>query len=153
MGKKSGGYEWKGPRIYTQGTGNSKKRTEDNSVPKEQVRRNSDDSDNMKEENVSANIFCVRYSQRGTARCKKCRKIINKGEIQMGKLVPFKDKYIHHNYHHQCLFEMFRKAKLAKNVISRIDEVDGVDCLKTKDRNTINELITKFNSTQQKPLP
>ena len=71
----------------------------------------------------------------------------------MGKLVQFRAKFIHQNYHVDCLFESFKKARLAKNVISNIDEVDGIDCMKKSDIETIKSLIANFISTHDKPLP
>ena len=102
---------------------------------------------------MSDNLFCVRYSTRGTAKCKKCKSKIEKNELQMGKLVPFKAKYIHQNYHLQCLFQTFSKARVAKNVISSLDEVDGLDNIKKEDKTMINELIRNFIATQEKSLP
>ena len=102
---------------------------------------------------IRGNTFCVRYSTRGTARCKKCKKMIIKGEIQMGKLVPFKTKYIFHNYHAHCLFETFQKAKLAKHVFLSLDEVDGVDCIRKDDKELIDQLLANFLASQNKPLP
>ena len=71
----------------------------------------------------------------------------------MGKLVQFKAKFIYQNYHLNCIFESFKNARLTKNIISSIDEVDGIDCMKKTDINTIKKLIENLISTQKKPLP
>ena len=103
--------------------------------------------------NMLGKIFCVDYSKRGTARCKKCKKAITKGEIRIGKSVQFKDKYIYQYYHVHCLFLSFQKARTARNVISNIDDLDGADSILEAERREIEKLISDFNSNKKKPLP
>ena len=42
----------------------------------------------------SINRFSVDYAVRGTAKCKVCKKLINRNDLRIGKLVPFKTKHI-----------------------------------------------------------
>ena len=43
--------------------------------------------------------FFVDYCKRASTKCKLCKKNINKGEIRIGKLVPFKRIEIKQFYH------------------------------------------------------
>ena len=47
----------------------------------------------------TANKFCVDYSKRGTANCRKCKKMIEKSLLRIGKYVIFKGKIIIQYYH------------------------------------------------------
>ena len=60
---------------------------------------------------ISDNIFSIDYSKRGTAKCKKCKKIIAKGVVRIGKKVPFKVGHIVQFFHLECAFQSFLKAK------------------------------------------
>ena len=75
---------------------------------------------------TSVNKFSIDYSKRGTAKCRKCKKVISKGIVRIGKNVPFKVGHIIQYYHVDCAFKSFLKAKLETSVITNIDEIDGL---------------------------
>ena len=93
------------------------------------------------------------YAIRGTANCRECEKRINKGDPRIGNLVPFKEKYIFKYHHIDCAFKSFKRARVATNVISDINQVDAVDKLSLIDRKRIEELVSKEIETREKPLP
>ena len=43
---------------------------------------------------VTANRYCVDYAKRGTAKCRKCNKVIENTLLRIGKFTAFKDKII-----------------------------------------------------------
>ena len=77
----------------------------------------------------SYNKFSVDYCKKGTAKCKKCKKLISKDNLRIGKRVPFKVGYIRQYFHVKCAFISFRKARHVSNIIQEITEVDGVDTI------------------------
>ena len=95
---------------------------------------------------VSPNKFCVDYSKRGNAKCRKCKKVIEKNLVRIGKFVVFKSKVITHYYHLKCAFLMFEKTRLQANVIKDIGEIDGVDIISEDDRKVLIEEITAGNA-------
>ena len=55
---------------------------------------NKDDGEPDVEISITGNKFSVDYCKRGTTKCKLCKMMITKGELRIGKLVPFtKKKY------------------------------------------------------------
>ena len=73
--------------------------------------------------------------------------------IRISKLVPFKALHILLYFHVKCAFELFRKARLATNVIANINDLDGYGKLGNRDKSLIKELIEKGNAARLKPLP
>ena len=73
-------------------------------------------------EDLTGKKFLADYCKRGSTKCKVCRKKIQKGELRIGKSVPFKNIYITQYYHVKCGFESFKKARLTKILlhVSRI---------------------------------
>ena len=102
---------------------------------------------------VSTNIFAVDYSKNGKARCKVCREFIDKGNLRIGKLVAFKEKHFYHFYHLPCAFHSFKKARIAKNVITSLTDLDGAEQLTENERNYLNQLIKEYISCCKKKLP
>ena len=64
-----------------------------------------------------SNIFSVDYSKNGTAKFKVCNKVISKGILRIGKLAPFRSEYIKRFHHVSCAYRLFRRARLARNII------------------------------------
>ena len=98
------------------------------------------------------NKFSTDHSKNGRAKCKECSKLIAKGDIRIGKLVPFKDTHIHRFYHLVCAFESFKRARLLPNVISKSCEVDGVDILTEAEKAMLEKLIAELNARRKNPL-
>jgi hypothetical protein len=108
---------------------------------------------NEKRNITEGNKFSVDYSKRGTAKCNKCKKQITKGEIRIGKSVAFKAKYILQYYHVECVFDSFHKARLATNIITSINEIDGLDSITEEEKSRFISLIDDANAKRTKPLP
>ena len=94
---------------------------------------------------TSVNKFSIDYSKRGTAKCRKCKKVISKGIVRIGKNVPFKAGHIIQYYHVNCAFESFLKAKLETNVITSINEIDGIESVPIDVKLQIATLINDTN--------
>ena len=78
---------------------------------------------------------------------------IAKDDLRIGKMVAYKDKHILKYYHVECAFLSFRRARLAHNVISDINQLDGTEALSKEDQDSILELIENENKSRKKPLP
>ena len=96
--------------------------------------------------------FEVDYSKRGTAKCRKCRKCIQKDELRSGKPVIFNKKEILSYYHVPCLFKSFEKARDVQSIITDINHVSGLDALSTEDKLYVTKLIEKMHPIRQKLL-
>ena len=101
----------------------------------------------------TTNLFKVDYSLRGTAKCMECGKKIIKDDLRIGKMVPYKDKHILRYCHVECAFLRFKRARIASNVISDINQIDGIELLNKVDRDRILKYIEDENNTREKPLP
>ena len=98
------------------------------------------------------NPFHVDYSIRGTAKCKICKKNIEKGELRIGKSAPYKDRVILQYHHIPCIFKQFHCARSALNIINHIDQIVGFTDLTETDRLYLRNLIDSENS-QRKKIP
>ncbi|MEO2160790.1 MAG: endonuclease/exonuclease/phosphatase family protein, partial [bacterium] len=96
------------------------------------------------------NKFQVDYSKKGTAKCKKCSKLITKGKLRIGKSVPFKVGNIFQYFHIDCVFESFRKARQVANVITSTSEIDGFELITNEEKTRITTLIHEANATTAK---
>ena len=96
--------------------------------------------------------FCVDYSIRGTAKRKKCKVLISNNDIRIGKSVPYKNIHILQYYHLQCIFALFRNARLATNVITNTDEIEGFEHLTVDEKLIISNLIHDANANRTKQL-
>ena len=85
--------------------------------------------------------FCVDYSKNGRAKCRKCNKFIEKDLIRVGKNVRFKEKYILHYFHVECVFESFKRAKDISNVITNAKEIAGIQNITDEERRKIKDFI------------
>ena len=126
---------------------------DDDDHPDEQHGETIDDISNSGNDNddtqscsvVSQNKFCVDYSKRGTAKCRRCKKVIEKNWLRIGKFVVFRGKIITHYYHLNCAFAMFEKARLLDNVVKDLDELDGVDSISEDDQQQLTQAIKVGN--------
>ena len=96
--------------------------------------------------------FLVDYCKRGTTKCKRCKKQISRGELRIGKSTQFKNKYIFQYLHTQCAFESFKKARLAANTITGIDDIDGFDLINDDDRVLILQMIDNTKTERKRPF-
>ena len=85
------------------------------------------------EDTETDKYFRVDYCKRSTTKCKKCKKTVHKDELRIGKLVPFKQKYIYQYYHPKCAFHAFEKARTKNNAITSIDDMDGFFTIRDDD--------------------
>lgn len=74
------------------------------------------------------------------------------GELRIGKSVQFKNRYILQYHHTQCAFDSFKRARLAVNTISCIDDVDGFELIKEKDRLAIVQMIDDAKMERRQPF-
>ena len=106
----------------------------------------------------------VDHSKRGTCRCRKCKKVITKGEIRIGKSAVFKSKTILQYHHAQCIFKSFKNARLEKNIIKDISQIDGVENITDQEKQRLCCLIEdmtlnrasrekKSSKKRKEPLP
>ena len=96
--------------------------------------------------------FHVDYSIKGTAKCRVCKKVIQKNELRIGKYVPFKQLNILHYFHVNCAFQHFRKARTTSNIIRNLMDLSGLDDLTDNDKTRIKELIS-YENLVRKHLP
>ena len=78
--------------------------------------------------------FSADYCKRGSTKCKVCKNRIQKGELRIGKSVPFKAINILKYYHLKCAFNSFKNARLAENVITCMDDINDFDLLIDTDK-------------------
>ena len=96
--------------------------------------------------------FLIDYCKRGTTKCKRCKKQIPKGELRIGKSFMFKTKYIFQYLHTQCAFDSFKKARLAVNTITCMDDMDGFELIEDDDRVKILQMIETANAERKRPF-
>ena len=87
------------------------------------------------------NRFCIDYSKRGTAKCKVCKKNIQKGELRIGMYAHFKDREITNYFHVACSFGKMRRARVDENAVKSSSELDGFENISEEDKNVITCLI------------
>ena len=98
---------------------------------------------------VTANRYCVDYAKRGTAKCRKCNKVIENTLLRIGKFTAFKDKIITQYYHTNCAFLMFEKARLSCNAVKDLCELDGVENISEQDRMSLTLAIKEGNDKRK----
>ena len=106
---------------------------------------NATDSKNV----MRGTIFSIDYSKRGTAKCKVCKKAIDRHELRLGKLVPYKTEHIIRYLHVDCAFNSFRRARLVSNVVKDSSELDGFELIKVDDKILIKQRIESENATRK----
>ena len=116
-----------------------------------QITSTSINNDIVNDDDTDGNyIFRVDHSIRGTAKCKKCNKIIAKGVLRIGKSVLFKDKYILQYFHIKCAFEMCTRARLPSNVIDDVNKLGGVELLSVSERQELTNLVLELKTNREK---
>ena len=136
--------------------GDAKKRNDSEEVPETSTTPttiNAKSKSKKKTETISGNKFTIDYSKNGRAKCKECGKAIAKGELRIGKYVPFKNIHITQFLHTNCAFQSFERARVALNIISDINNIDGIEAITDSDRQTIHDMIMNANATRINPLP
>ena len=98
---------------------------------------------------ISPNKFCVDYAKRGTAKCRRCKKGIEKNLLRIGKYTTFQGKLITQYFHLTCAFSMFENARLAENTVKDTSEIDGTEKISEKDQALLIEEIKKLNEKRQ----
>ena len=106
------------------------------------------------EDNITpGNIFYVDRSKSGTSKCMECKKVISKYEVRIGKSVPYKSIYMQRYFHVSCAFQLFKRARLAENVVSDISQLDGVETLNEEEKQSNVLCIADGNEIREgKPL-
>ena len=93
------------------------------------------------EKSITSNKYCIDYSKRGTAKCKVCKKIIQKGELRTGMYAHFRDRKIINYFHVQCFFGKIRRARTEANVIKCSSDIDGYESILAEDKILISNQI------------
>ena len=96
--------------------------------------------------------FCVDYCKRGTTKCKRCKKHILKDVLRIGKSALFKTKIIYQFYHITCAFNLFKSARVVTNVITSVEDIDGVNMISDEDRMKITQMVDELNAMRKIPL-
>ena len=90
--------------------------------------------------------FLVDYCERGSTKCKRCKRKIPKDELRIGKSAPFKTKTTIQYFHVQCAFNSFEKARSLSNMITCMDDISGFDLIRDDDRIKILHLMDEANA-------
>ena len=98
-------------------------------------------SENINKVYTHGKMFCVDHSKNGRAKCRKCRKNIDKDMIRIGKNVLFKDQYILHYFHVECIFDNFKRARSLSNVITSLSEIAVLEDITDEEKSTLTSLI------------
>ena len=110
----------------------------------------------MNDDNANSNkgkTFSIEKAKSGRASCKECKKKIPKDVLRIGKYTPFKNIYITHFFHVDCAFKVFKRARVKENIISGVEDVDGIDNLAESEITILTDAIQKANSERLKCLP
>ena len=84
-------------------------------------------------------VWITQYVEQPSVRCVK--KLINRNDLIIGKLVPFKSKHIKQFYHVDCAFKSFEKAKTPTDRISDPSELYGLMLIDSTGKVRINDLL------------
>jgi len=92
---------------------------------------------------MADNKFLADYGKR-KANCKKCKTVIEKGELRLAKITasPFsEDGEMKLYFKPACLFETFKRARATTKVIEEPGDIQGFNELKEDDKDVIRGLI------------
>ena len=103
------------------------------------------------ESNPGKKLF-VDYCIRESTKCKRCKKQIPKDALRIGKMVPSRSIHISQYYHVKCAFDSFQKARVASNVITCMDDIDGLELIQDNERLQILSLMDDANAKRTKLL-
>ena len=73
--------------------------------------------------------------------------------MRIGKSVVFKTKSIFKYYHPKCAFESFNRARLAENIITCINEIDGLESITNEEKMQVMSMIDDANAARTMLLP
>ena len=107
----------------------------------------------MVENDGRAGNFHVDYSIRGTAKCKICKKVIEKNTLRIGKPVMYKDRVFLQYHHISCIFKRFHKAKTASNIVSHTDDLAGFSDITESDQHYLKTIIDDENGLRSEVPP
>ena len=107
----------------------------------------------MVENDGRASNFHVDYSIRGTAKCKICKKVIEKNTLRIGKPVMYKDRVFLQYHHISCIFKRFHKAKTASNIVSHTDDLAGFSDITEGDQHYLKTIIDDENGLRSEVPP
>ena len=82
---------------------------------------------------------------------KNAKKNVPKGELRIGKRVPFKVVHIIQYFHVNCAFASFQKARISTNVISNTEDIDGINAILEEDNLRIGRLVSEINTKKNEP--
>ncbi|GAB1868521.1 DNA ligase [Camponotus japonicus] len=95
--------------------------------------------------------FAVERAKTGRAKCKRCKCVIEKGEIRIGKYVTsfFADGKLMPAWHHvACLFDAFAKQRATtKRIDDPAEDVKGWELLSDDDRTVILNKLEEFEKS------
>ena len=89
------------------------------------------------------NNFCVDIAKTGKAKCRQCKKQIEKNLLRVGKYITFKGKIVTLFYHPDCAFALFEKAQHCENFVQDLSEFDGIESINNGDREILAAAIEK----------
>ena len=79
------------------------------------------------------------------------QKNVPKGELRIGKRVPFKVVHIIQYFHVNYAFDSFQKARISANVISNTEDIDGINAFLEEDNLRIGRLVSEINTKKNEP--
>ena len=89
--------------------------------------------------------FFAEYAKQGRAKCKNCKKKIDKSCLRIGKLVPnhFSDDggMMKEWYHMKCICDKFSRGRSTTKRIDSTEELDGFMSLVDDDKKSIQKCI------------
>src|SRR5436190_17689171 len=95
--------------------------------------------------------FAVERAKTGRAKCKRCKCVIEKGEIRIAKYVTsfFADGKLMPAWHHvACLFEVFAKQRATtKRIDDPAEDVKGWEQLSDDDKKVILDKLEEFEKS------
>ena len=109
---------------------------------------NHEEKNSINESIYTCNVFSIGTSKSGRAKCQKCKLLI-KDDYRIGKKVPFKANYITHFFHVKCAFESVLTAKLEKNAITSVNDIDGMEQVPDNVRTDMTTLIQQARAMRE----
>ena len=88
--------------------------------------------------------FKAEYAKTGRSNCKKCKAVINKGELRITKQTPspFSEGDTMDQWHHpSCLFQGFQRVRVTTRIIEEPDDLEGYGDLEDSDKKDLLKLI------------
>jgi len=103
---------------------------------------------------MAENTYTVGYSTNARAKCKYsgCSETIEKDELRFTKSAAsaFSERPKCEYYHAKCMFLSFVRARKTTKKIESMSDIEGVESLKTADKDTIKKLLKEWKSGNMK---